>query len=113
MVPAETRYETYDGELLAIVEAFKTWKHYLEGSWHKVLVLTNYNNLQQFMDMKSLSSKQVCWTQELSCYHFLIDYCQGKANRVANILSQYRQQSTEEEETLRAENVKILHRLQS
>ena len=24
MIPAETRYETYDGELLAIVEAFKT-----------------------------------------------------------------------------------------
>ena len=32
MIPAETRYETHDGELLAIVEAFKTWRHYLEGS---------------------------------------------------------------------------------
>ena len=31
MIPAETRYKTHDGELLAIVEAFKTWKHYLEG----------------------------------------------------------------------------------
>ena len=30
MIPAETRYETHDSELLAIVEAFKTWKHYLE-----------------------------------------------------------------------------------
>ena len=25
MIPAETRYKTHDGELLAIVEAFKTW----------------------------------------------------------------------------------------
>ena len=32
MIPAETRYKTHDGELLAIVEALKTWKHYLEGS---------------------------------------------------------------------------------
>ena len=32
MIPAETRYKTYNGELLAIVESFKTWKHYLEGS---------------------------------------------------------------------------------
>ena len=32
MIPAETRYETHDGELLAIVEAFKTWKHYLDSS---------------------------------------------------------------------------------
>ena len=27
MIPAETKYETHNAELLAIVEAFKTWKH--------------------------------------------------------------------------------------
>ena len=59
MVLAETRYETYDSELLAIVEDFKTWHHYLEGYKHEVLVLTNHNNLRRFMDMKSLSSCQV------------------------------------------------------
>ena len=59
MIPAETRYETHDGELLAIVEAFKTWRHYLEGCKHEVLVLTDYNNLRRFMDTKSLSSRQV------------------------------------------------------
>ena len=32
MIPAETRYKMYDGEFLAIVEAFKTWRHYLESS---------------------------------------------------------------------------------
>ena len=45
MIPAETRYETHNGELLAIVEAFKTWRHYLEGCKHEVLVLTDHNNL--------------------------------------------------------------------
>ena len=45
MILAETRYKTYDGELLAIIEAFKIWMHYLEGSRHKVLMLTNHNNL--------------------------------------------------------------------
>ena len=59
MIPAKTRYETHDRELLAIVEAFKTWRHYLEGCKHKVLVLTNHNNLRRFMDTKSLSSRQV------------------------------------------------------
>ena len=113
MILAKTRYETHDGELLAIVEAFKTWKHYLEGSWHEVLVLTDHNNLRRFMDTKSLSSRQVRWAQELSRYHFRIDYRQGKANGAANALSQYPQRSAEEEETLRAENIKILHRLQS
>ena len=57
MIPAETRYETHDGELLAIVEAFKTWRHYLEGCKHEVLVLTDHNNLCRFMDTKSLSSR--------------------------------------------------------
>ena len=74
MIPAETRYETHDGKLLAIVEAFKTWRHYLEGCKHKMLVLTDHNNLCRFMDTKSLSSRQVRWAQELSRYHFRINY---------------------------------------
>ena len=113
MISAETRYETHNGELLAIVEAFKTWRHYLEGCKHEVLVLTDHNNLCRFMDTKSLSSRQVRWAQELSRYHFQIDYRQGKANGATDALSQYSQRSSEEEETLQAENVKILHRLQS
>ena len=63
MILTETRYKTYDRELLAIVKAFKTWKYYLEGCKHEVLVLINHNNLRQFIDTKSLSSRQVCWTQ--------------------------------------------------
>ena len=59
MIPAETRYETNNGKLLAIIEAFKIWGHYLEGCKHKVLVLTDYNNLQRFMDIKSLSFRQI------------------------------------------------------
>ena len=91
MIPAETRYKTHDGELLAIAETFKTWWHYLEGCKHKVLVLTNHNNLRQFKHMKSLSSRQVCWTQELSRYQFQIDYYQSKANEAADALSRYPQ----------------------
>ena len=45
MIPSKTRYKTHNGELLAIVEAFKTWQHYLEGCKYKVLVLTDHNNL--------------------------------------------------------------------
>ena len=32
MQSAEGNYETHDAELLAIVEGFKTWRHYLEGA---------------------------------------------------------------------------------
>lgn len=33
-----------DQELLAIVEAFKHWRHYLEGSRYPIEVLTDHNN---------------------------------------------------------------------
>ena len=113
MILVETKYKTHDGELLAIIKAFKTWKHYLEGSQNEILVLTDYNKLPQFMDTKSLSSREVRWAQELSHYYFRIDYCQNKANRAADALFQYPQQNAEEEDALRAKNVKILHYLQS
>ena len=61
MMPAETRYKTHNGELWAIVEGFKTWRHSLEGCKHEVLVLTNHNNLRRFMDTKNLSFRQVRW----------------------------------------------------
>ena len=50
MILAETRYDIHDSEFLAIVETFKIWKHYLEGSQHKVFVLTDHNNFQRLMD---------------------------------------------------------------
>ena len=31
MIPAKTKYETHNNELLAIVEAFKTKRHFLKG----------------------------------------------------------------------------------
>ncbi len=45
IIPAETWYKTPDGELLAIIEVFKTWRHYLEGCKYEVFVLTDHNNL--------------------------------------------------------------------
>ena len=111
MIPAKTRYKTHNGELLAIVKAFKTWRHYLESCKHEVLVLTDHNNLRRFMDIKSLSFKQVRWAQELSRYHFCIDYQQGKVNGAADAPLQYPQQNAKEEATLWAKNTKILHRL--
>lgn len=41
-----------------------------------------------------------------------MDYCRGKVNKATDALSQYLQHSVEEEDTLWAENTKILHQLQ-
>ena len=65
------------------------------------------------MDTKSLSSRQVCWAQELFQYHFRIDYRQSKANGAADALSRFPQKNPEEEEKLQTENTQILHCLQT
>ena len=97
MISAEIWYKTHDGKLLVIIEAFKTWRHYLEGYMHELLVFTDLNNLWCFINTKSLSSRQVRWAQELSWYHFRIDYSQGKANAAADTLSRFSQRSQDEE----------------
>ena len=84
---AKNHYETHNGELSAIIEAFKTWKRYLKSCKNKVFVLADNNNLRRFIDTKSLSFRQVCWAQKLCCYHFQIDYYQSKANRATDALS--------------------------
>lgn len=52
------------------------------------------------MDIKSLSSWQVCWTQKLSQYHFRVDYFEGKANEAVDTLSKYSQHNAKKEVTL-------------
>lgn len=45
MILAKTRCKTHNQKLLARVEAFKTWRHYLEGCKLEVFVLRDHNNL--------------------------------------------------------------------
>lgn len=89
MIPPEIRYKTHNNKLLAIVEAFKIWKNYLKSCKYKVFILTEYNKLYCFIDMKNLSSRQVWWVHKFSRYYFQTDYYQGKVNKVADSLSQY------------------------
>jgi hypothetical protein len=45
LTEAEVRYGTPDQELLAIAEAFKTWRHYLEGAPTKIRVRASTKTL--------------------------------------------------------------------
>ena len=89
MILAKTWYKTHDSKLLAIVEALKTWRHYLKSCKHKIFILMDHNNLRYFIDTKSLNSRQVCWAQELFWYHFQIDYCQDKANTTTDVVLKF------------------------
>ncbi|KAH9267207.1 hypothetical protein BASA83_010123 [Batrachochytrium salamandrivorans] len=46
MNSAERNYEIYDKELLAVVDSFKHWRHFLQGGHHPVTVLCDHKNLE-------------------------------------------------------------------
>jgi len=57
MTPAERNYYIGDGEILAIVHAFKEWRHYLEAPAISTIVLTDHEALQSFMTTKVLNRR--------------------------------------------------------
>ena len=82
MIPAERNYKTHDQELLAIVTAFKQWRHCLEGSFHPVKMLTDHNNLKYFMGLAQLNGRQARWAMKLSMFDFFITHRPRKTNPV-------------------------------
>jgi len=77
---AEQNYDTYDRELLAIVETLKQWRHYLEGANHKVLIRCDHKNLEYFQTSKVLSRRQSRWSEPLSGYDFVIEHLERSKN---------------------------------
>ena len=61
LTTSELNYDTHDKELLAIFEAFKKWRHYLEGSASPVDVVTDHKNLEYFSTTKLLTHCQARW----------------------------------------------------
>ena len=86
-LPSEVNYSVYDKELLAIVESFEHWRHYLVHSRHTVLVKSDHNNLKYFRTARILKPRHARWAEKLSEFDFLIEHISGKENVVADLLS--------------------------
>ncbi|GJV78513.1 putative reverse transcriptase domain-containing protein [Tanacetum coccineum] len=82
----EENYTTYDLELRAVVFVLRLWRHYLYGT--KCVVYTDHKSLQYILDQKELNMRQRRWIEILSDYDCEIRYHPGKANVVADALSQ-------------------------
>ena len=78
MSPAETNYEIYDKELLAVIRCFEVWRPELEGSPFPIRVLSDHKNLEYFMSTKELTRRQVRWLLYLTRFDFKIVYRPGK-----------------------------------
>ena len=91
---AESNYDIGNRELLAIKLALEEWRHWLEGSKHPFLVLTDHKNLQYLRDAKRLNPRQARWALFFTRFTFTISYRPGSRNCRADALS--RIHSTEE-----------------
>ncbi|GJX06116.1 putative reverse transcriptase domain-containing protein [Tanacetum coccineum] len=82
----EKNYTTHDLELGAVVFALKIWRHYLYGT--KSVIYTDHKSLQHIFDQKELNMRQRRWLELFSDYECEIKYHPGKANVVADALTQ-------------------------
>ncbi|GJX03684.1 hypothetical protein Tco_0189600 [Tanacetum coccineum] len=84
--PHEENYTTHDLKLGAVVFALKIWRHYLYDT--KCTVFTDHKSLQHILDQKELNMRQRRWLELLADYDCEICYHPGKANVIADALSQ-------------------------
>ena len=87
MLPAELNYPVHDKEFLAIFNAFKEWRHYLEGSQVRIQVLSDHRSLEYFLTTKQLTRRQARWSEYMADFHFTIEYRSGKKSTKPDALS--------------------------
>ncbi|MCO5614971.1 hypothetical protein L7F22_069257 [Adiantum nelumboides] len=75
----------YEKELISVIHALQSWKHYLLGT--AFVIYTDNQSIRYFMTQTKLSEKQMRWANFLSQFHFHIAHVAGKKNQVADALS--------------------------
>ncbi|GAA5914826.1 hypothetical protein JCM5296_004024 [Sporobolomyces johnsonii] len=73
----ELNYDVHDKELLAIIDAFKIWRQYLESTNDEIQVFSDHRNLEHFATTKVLSRRQARWAEILANYNFRIYHRPG------------------------------------
>ena len=76
--PAERNYPIHEIELLAVVNALKVWRCYLEGT--QFYTNTDHQSLQYLMTQPHLSRRQARWVEFLQQFDTRISYLPGEKN---------------------------------
>ena len=84
---AEINYDVHNKELLAIIESFKKWRHYLEGVATPVEVYTDHRNLTYFSETKTLSQRLARWSEFLSQFNLSIKFWLGRLGKKPDALT--------------------------
>src|SRR5258707_8719136 len=84
---AEKNYDTHNKELLAIFEAFKNWRHFLEGSAEEMDTETDHKNLEYFMSSKKLLCHQASWAEFLGQFNMKVRFRPGRLGSKLDMLT--------------------------
>ena len=108
--PAETRYSTFDRELLAIYLAIKHFRHVLEG--RQFFVLTDHKPLIYSLSsaLNRHSPRQIRHLDFISQFTSDIRHVQGNANEAADALSRVQAVSQSTSPTIDYEQMAIAQR---
>ncbi len=96
MLSAERNYPVHEQELLAVICALKTWRHYLYGE--QFTIETDHESLQYLQTQPQLSKRQIRWLETLSQFTYTMQYKKGKDNIVADALSRRPDHKADEQE---------------
>ena len=61
---AEMNYPTHERELLAMIHALRTWRHYLLGKRFNIVI--DHHSLKYLMTQPNLSKRQARWVEMLA-----------------------------------------------
>lgn len=78
--PAEKNYTTTERELLGIVRAVRSWRHYLESTKEKIRVHTDHIALTQQLNKNGENRRINRWILALQAFQIDYVYCPGKDN---------------------------------
>ena len=104
--PAESNYNIYDKESMAVVCVFEEWRAYLVG--RPVTVRSDYQNLRYFTTKRLLNQRQARWSEFLSQFNYTIQFVPGKAHGKVDALTRMAGQTDKqilEDETHRTQVV--------
>ena len=94
LLPAESRYPSHKGELLAVLWGCKTYRWYLQGV--HFTIITDHKPLLHLMQNDNLTGTFSRWFLVLSEFSFKIGYRPGSQNVNADALSRFPAATTED-----------------
>ena len=87
MTEPERNYEIYDREMLAIIEALKDWRHFLEGLPEPFEIWTDHANLKFWKEAQHLNRRQARWSLLLADFNFVLIHKPGTSMTQADPLT--------------------------